>query len=263
MDPLISLLPDKILTHIEVLWTFWLVLTRYTAFFILVPGIGMGIGGMVVRMPAAIVFASVSVRPGHYAEIPSDMIMMASQLFSEVVVGALIGMIPLLVVSGAQAAGHMATTSMGLNGAQLFDPTANAAVPDLARIYGDLTTALFLVLGGHYGAIGLLAGLGETIAPGTFMISERTVGVIIDRSGHIFEVGIMLAAPVIVALLLTNFLMGLVSKAVPAVNIFVVSFPLTIGIGLILTMLAMPEAFAYLQRELASLDNAWLSALNR
>ena len=263
MDPLIAFFPEKILSHIEVAWTFWLLLTRFVAFFLLIPGLGMGAGGMAIRMPAAIVFSAVSLRPDHYAEVPPNMILMAAQVLSEMVVGALIAMVPLLVVSGAQAAGHMATTSMGLNGAQLFDPTANAAVPDLARIYGDMTTAIFLVLGGHYGAIGLLSGLGETMTPGTFLISERSIGVMIERSGHVFEVGIMLAAPVIVALLMTNFLMGLVTKAVPTVNIFAVSFPLTIGIGLTLSMLALPEVFAYLNRELSGLDTAWLAALNR
>jgi flagellar biosynthetic protein FliR len=64
----------------------------------------------------------------------------------------------------------------------------------------------------------------------------------------------MIAAPVIVALLLTNFVMGLISKAVPTVNIFIISFPLTIGIGFFLTMFALPEVAYFLQREMMELE---------
>ena len=62
----------------------------------------------------------------------------------------------------------------------------------------------------------------------------------------------MLSAPVMVALLLTQFVMGLISQAVPTVNIFIVSFPLTIGIG---PCRAFPAGVVHYSRaELSRLD---------
>jgi flagellar biosynthesis protein FliR len=69
----------------------------------------------------------------------------------------------------------------------------------------------------------------------------------------------MIAAPVIVALLLTNFVLAIISKAVPTVNIFIISFPLTVAVGLGLSTLALPEAGHYISRQFVRLE-ALLSA---
>jgi flagellar biosynthesis protein FliR len=54
---------------------------------------------------------------------------------------------------------------------------------------------------------------------------------------------------VVVALLLTNFVLGIISKAVPTVNVFIISFPLTIGVGLTISIIALPEVAVFLERE--------------
>ena len=66
----------------------------------------------------------------------------------------------------------------------------------------------------------------------------------------------MISAPVIVALLLTNFVLAIISKAVPTVNIFIVSFPITVAVGLGISILALPEAGHYLARQYTRLE--WL-----
>jgi flagellar biosynthesis protein FliR len=65
----------------------------------------------------------------------------------------------------------------------------------------------------------------------------------------------MVSAPVMVALLLTQFVMGIISRAVPTVNIFIMSFPLTIGIGMVITVLALPEVMRYVTNQYSSTDN--------
>ena len=71
----------------------------------------------------------------------------------------------------------------------------------------------------------------------------------------------MVSIPVIVALLLTQFVMGLISRTVPTVNIFIVSFPLTISIGLVVTVLAMPDIMVFIRREFAGLEGTLLALL--
>ena len=77
-----------------------------------------------------------------------------------------------------------------------------------------------------------------------------------QRSADVFMYGLLFASPVVVALLLTNFVMGLVSKAVPTVNIFIVSFPLTIGIGLILSLLMIPELMQANEKMITSTESS-------
>ena len=180
---------------------------------------------------------------------------MAIQLLSEMILGAVIGIIPILIVAGAQSAGHVASGTMGLNGAQLIDPTTQANLPDLARIYGDIAILMFLLVDGHHVAIYQLSGMESNIRPGSFVLGATGISTLVDQSAAIFHMGVMIAAPVIVALLLTNFVLAIISKAVPTVNIFIISFPLTIGVGLGLSMLALPEAGHYISRQFLGLQD--------
>jgi flagellar biosynthetic protein FliR len=77
---------------------------------------------------------------------------------------------------------------------------------------------------------------------------------LIDQSAAIFHIGVMIAAPVIVALLLTNFVLAVISKAVPTVNIFIISFPLTVAVGLGISVVALPEVGHYLARQFTRLE---------
>lgn len=248
------MLPQLALERIDVAWTFVLLLTRHIAFLMIAPGVGGGLTGIFLRYPAAIVFSVAAFRMSGVVPLPGDLGAMTLQLLSEMVLGALIGLIPILIVSGAQTAGHIASGTMGLNGAQLVDPTTQSNLPDLARIYGDLAIVIFLLVGGHHVAIYQLAGLEGSIRPGSFIISDIGVNTLIDQSAAIFHIGVMIAAPVIVALLLTNFVLAIISKAVPTVNIFIISFPLTIGVGLGISLLALPEAGQYISQQFLRLE---------
>jgi len=254
--------PQLLLQRLDVGWTFILLLMRHVTFLMITPGIGGGIAGIALRYPAAIVLTFAAFRMSGVIPVPADMITMALQLSAEMILGAVIGMIPILIVSGAQTAGHLASGTMGLNGAQLIDPTTQASLPDLARIYGDLAIVIFLLVGGHHVAVYQLAGLEGTIRPGSFIVSAQGISTLVDQSAAIFHIGVMIAAPVIVALLLTNFVLAIISKAVPTANIFIISFPLTVAVGLGLSILALPEAGHYIARQYTKLEALFSAVIN-
>jgi flagellar biosynthetic protein FliR len=236
-------------SNLDVMWTFLLLLTRFMAAIVLLPGVGMGPGGVVVRYPAMVILALTALITSPRATLPPDMVMMGAQIISEALLGAALAMIPHMLISGVQVAAQLSSTSMGLGASQLFDPTTNVTVPDIARLMSDLVVVLFLLLGGHYVIIHAVAGMGGVIVPGTFVVGATTVSELVSRSADIFRIGVMVAAPVLVALLLAQFVLGLISRAVPTVNVFIVSFPLTIGIGLLLLILALPDVVTFMRGE--------------
>lgn len=242
-------LTEQLLSRLEYAWTFLLLSMRYMVFFMLVPGLGGGITGLALRYPATLILALVSFNAASLAVVPPNAAAMVMQMVCEVCFGGVVALVPLLIISGAQVAGHVASGTMGLNGAQLFDPTSQAPLADLSRIYSDLAVLVFLLIGGHYVAISELSGIASVIKPGSFMLSAGGLETLINQSARVFQVGALIAAPVIVALLLTNFVMGIISKAIPTLNIFVVSFPLTIGVGFAISIIALPEVGVLLERE--------------
>ena len=62
-------------------------------------------------------------------------------------------------------------------------------------------------------------------------------------------VAFKIGAPVIIALLLTNVALGVLSRAIPQMHVFFVSHPLTIAIGLI-SLAASLQVTAYLLEKL-------------
>jgi flagellar biosynthetic protein FliR len=243
-------------------WTFMLLATRYSVMMMFVPGIGLGSHGMFIRGAGIMTMVWASMLASPIAALPENLWMLGAGLCSEAMLGLAIGLIPTMVVAGVQTAATLSSTTMGLGAAQLIDPTLGTAVPSLARLLGDLTIILFLLMGGHYVVIYVTSGLGGTLVPGSFFVSEQSIELLMNRSADIMSVAIMISAPVIVALLLTQFVMGLITKAVPTVNIFIVSFPLTIGIGLILTGLSLPDIMVFLEREIAGIENSLIALVS-
>lgn len=211
-----------------------------------------------VRMPAVLVLAFTAMRSGNYAEVPANGGLLVMQASCEFLFGMVIGLVPLLIIAGVQTAAQLASTSMGFGAGALMDPSTGAPVSDLGRICGDLSIIMFLMIGGDHVTIHALSGLAGDVQIGSFLPGEISANLLIERTGHIFYVGMMVAAPVIVALLLTQFVMGLITRAVPTVNIFIISFPLTIGIGLVLTVLALPDIMVFVRREITGIEETLL-----
>lgn len=242
--------------RLDVVWTFFLLCSRYTGLFLLMPGIGGGPMGIYIRYPAILVLSAVSLDMELIGAMPDNWAILAAQITTELLFGFAMGMIPLMIVSGVQLAGHMSSTAMGLGAGNLMDPTLGVMVTDISRILGDLAIVLFLMMGGHYVMIYAVSGVGQGLVPGSLLLTSGSGDLLISLSADIFRAGVMMSAPVVVALLLTQFVMGLITKAVPTVNVFVMSFPLTIGIGLVLTVLSMPEIYALLRTQFNEMPRA-------
>lgn len=231
----------ELANRLDVVWTYLLLMVRFTSLLTILPGIGAGERGLLVRVPAIAVLAAVCLPMQHFTPVPSDWGVMILSVASEVCVGFLLGVVPLLIVAGVQMGAQISSTTMGLGVGNLIDPTLGVTTTDLSRILGDLAVIVFLVVGGHRAIILAASGLNEALPVGQFLITEDVVGAFVDHAARIFRLGLIISAPVMVALLLTNFVMALIARAVPTVNIFIVSFPLTIGIGLILVMLSLRD----------------------
>jgi flagellar biosynthetic protein FliR len=260
-DEAIQKIPELLLANLDVGWTLLLLMTRFTALVMVMPGIGGGLGGLAVRYPAIVLLAFAAIGTVKPTPVPPDIAVMMAQFLSEFVLGCAVATVPLLLVTSAAMAGQIASNSIGLNGAQMFDPTTSTPMSDLSRIYSDLTVLLFLLMNGHHVVIGHVAGLGKEIQPGQFFLSAPGVESLIVVTAHVFEFGVMIAAPVIVALLLVNFVMGLLSKMVPSFNVFMMTFYITIAIGFGLSFLALPELVAYMGRRMMQLDPLILAVI--
>jgi flagellar biosynthetic protein FliR len=84
------------------------------------------------------------------------------------------------------------------------------------------------------------------VPPASFHVNGAVLDRLVRLTAEMFLIGLKAGAPVMVALLLGTVAFGLVARAVPQMNIFVVSMPLNIGLGLVFFGLSLPHLAGYL-----------------
>jgi flagellar biosynthetic protein FliR len=107
----------------------------------------------------------------------------------------------------------------------------------------QLALVLFLVIGAHRAflsslleSFALIPALGfPRLAPGWTSLAAD----IASFSGQMLAAGVQLAAPVMIALLLTELFFGIVNRAAPQINVFFLSMPVKVALGLLVVLFAL------------------------
>ncbi len=163
----------------------------------------------------------------------------------EIITGLLIGMVSNFIFYGVELAGQFLGIQMGFSIAQVMDPSMEEQVSIISQLQYLFATLIFLTFNGHHF---LLEGLQQTfqaIPLGGVHLPSGIFALFVKLSGEIFVAAIKIAAPVMAALLISEVALGIIARTVPQMNIFLVGFPLKIGIGLIGLALTLPM-FAYI-----------------
>jgi flagellar biosynthetic protein FliR len=79
--------------------------------------------------------------------------------------------------------------------------------------------------------------------------------VILTLLGKACVIAIQLAAPVSIALLLATLVLGVIARLVPQLNVFMLSFPATLGLGMVMLALALPAVMGGIQLAFGQLGN--------
>lgn len=165
----------------------------------------------------------------------------------EAVVGLALGMSIRALVAGAELAGHVAGFQMGLSYAALVDPQSGARNNVVASLYASLATIAFLGVDGHHALLGVLVRSYEWLPPGQWHLAGGGMAALVRLLGLIFMLGIQLAMPVVVVLMMVEILLGVVSRAAPALNLMVIGFSVRVAVGLLVLaagISVVPDAIA-------------------
>ncbi|MCS7082784.1 MAG: flagellar biosynthetic protein FliR [Bacteroidetes bacterium] len=176
----------------------------------------------------------------------------------EFLVGLCLGFAGRLLFEGIRMAGDFAGVQIGLGLANVFDPTAQEQGNVLAQFWFLLATLMFLLLDGHHLYMRALSfsfaliPLGGAVMPDTGLFLRLATGM--------FAIGLQLAAPFWVVMLLLDALMALYSRLAPQSNIFLLSLSLKVLVGLLLAWLLVPMLFQAIPLVLERLDD-WLERI--
>ncbi len=164
--------------------------------------------------------------------LPLDLWGFLWRVIPEALLGLSLGLMVRLIFAGVQLGGQLLGFQMGFGVAQVLDPVTGAEAPVLAQMAYLVAILLFLLLDIHHY---FLLALGEGIKafpPGSLRLSPGLFEELVRQGGLIFRLSLKILAPVLAILLLIQIALGIVSRFVPQINVMIVSFPLTIGVGL-------------------------------
>lgn len=150
----------------------------------------------------------------------------------ELIVGTFLGFVVVAAFAAVRGAGELVGAEMGLSMSALLDPTTGRVTPVVATLYQTIAGLIFLAVGAHRWVVAGLARSFERIPVGTFEIGPDPATGVVQLLRGLFEAGITLGAPVLVAMFLVTVVMGLLSRAVPQLNVLDVGFALRVALAL-------------------------------
>lgn len=189
------------------------------------------------RLGLAVCFAA-ALAPGIAAGLPLGSVslswqMLVTEAVRSLAVGAMLGFTVNLVFIAVRFAGSVAGMQIGFAIVNSFDPMSNSQVSVISQMYYLMAVLIFFASGAHQILVTAMFQSCLVVPPFASLSPSGGAWQILQEYGSIFTLGLRIAAPVVVVLLLVSASMGIIVKTVPQINVLVVGFPIKIAVGLI------------------------------
>lgn len=241
---------------------FFLVLARIAPLFIVAPLFssrmlpprvrGLAAVGLTVGM------APLATKGEH---VPLEVWGLAGLVAKELLVGLAFAFAIGVLFAAVTVAGSLIDTLIGFSFGSLVDPITGTQSSVLQQAYSLVGVMIFIAIGGDAWVI---QGLHRTydLVP---LLEEPALGSLVGgvqaAFTQIFAAALELAAPVVLAILITDAAMGVVAKVVPQLNVFQVGFPAKVAVGLLIIGVSLPFAAGWIADELQRSVGAALQSL--
>lgn len=220
-----------------------LALVRIVAMVGLMPVLGSNSVPRTARIGLALAFTACifpTLTP-HTAKLPGDLFGYAGLALRELAVGLLAGWAFSMVFQVMEIAGAMIDLQAGFSMVELFDPTTGESTHLFGQFLGICATVSFMAGGGFSHLVGALAESFRTIPLAQVHLdAATTVPVAISMTGNAFYLGLQMAGPVLMALLMLSIVMAIVSRIMPGMNTWILAMPLQVVTACLVTAVSLP-----------------------
>jgi flagellar biosynthetic protein FliR len=155
---------------------------------------------------------------------PRNLIDFGLMVMAETLIGLTLGLGVMVLFSAFQLTGQMIGQLSGMSLGDVFNPGFNDNMPLFSHLLYLVTLAAYMLIGGHRLLLGGLLDTFQTLPPGSAIVAPETERLFANLMTESFELGIRAAAPATIALLLATLVLGMVSRALPQLNILALGF---------------------------------------
>lgn len=223
---------------------FMLILVRIIGFLIFMPVIGGNNGIAMVKIGLAMALAGIIFTSGNVKDVVYVNSIMGyfMLIVKEFFIGFIISYIVFFVFNTVYFSGHITDQQIGYSMANVFDPMTNTQVPITGNLYYFSLCVLFILNRGHHMIISTIFYSYKSLPIGQAYIvgNDGLFYGIINIMVEFFKIGFLFALPIIGVILVMDIALGVLVRAVPKMNVFVVGMPLKVIAGLIALWIIVP-----------------------
>ena len=196
--------------------------------------------------------------PETWAALPTSTAGVIAAAGAELVLGALFAFALECAFAAFQFGGQLLDSQIGFGIANLIDPVTRAQSPLLGVALNMFALMLFFSLDAHHLVVrGMMWSL-QAVPPGLANPSIDPVAVI-SQFGTVFTTGLQMVAGVSVLILLLDLGIAAMSRTMPQMNVFIVSIPLKVLVGIVVLALSLPYMMAAIERSFSDVFRFWES----
>jgi len=234
---MITLTGGQIVDFVQsVLWPF----LRAIGLFLVAPVFGAAVVPARIKVILALMLGFLIAPMAHSSTVVEplgiEMMLLAA---NQILIGVGMAFVVQVIFEALTLAGQTIASTMGLGYATLLDPQRGVSIPVVSQFMLILGLLLFLSLDGHLAVIQLLVESFQWMPVGQIAFPSSASHGIALWGGKIFESGLMIGLPAIVALIIVNLALGVVSRAAPALNLFAIGFPVGLAVGFLVLLVSL------------------------
>ncbi|MEA2442257.1 MAG: flagellar biosynthesis protein FliR [Thermoleophilaceae bacterium] len=231
--------------------SFFLVLARVGPLFVVAPLFSSKMIPLRARGVAAVALAvglsPIALKDG---KLPTDALSLAGLVGKEALVGFAFAFAISVLFAAVSVAGSFLDTLIGFSYGGLVDPVNGNQSSVLSQLYTLVGVMVFLAIGGD---TWMIQGLGKTYDL-VGLTDLPSIGTMVGGAQHtfatIFVSAVEIAAPVLIALIITDAGFGVVSRVMPQLNVFAVGFPAKILVGFLIVAASLPFVAGWIGNQL-------------
>lgn len=233
-------MPELGLLGAQWLPAFILVLTRVSGLFIFAPIFSSRLMPMRVRLLLALALTLAALPSQVAMPLPTDIVALAALAIKELVIGSAMGFSVAVVIAAVQVAGALVDMQGGFAFANVVDPMQGTQISVLGQVYSLLGSGVLMVTGGHLVIVAGLVQSFQVVPIDQLPAFDRLLPATIESATGLLASALVIAAPVVVTLVLTDVAVGFLARLAPAMNIFGIELPAKIIALLALLAATMP-----------------------
>jgi flagellar biosynthetic protein FliR len=234
-------------------YAFFLVLARITPLFVIAPVFSSALLIPQVRSVLAVALAlGLTPLAEHGQTIPTGVFPLAGLLVENLLVGFGLAYTLACVYGAIQGAGVFADAFGGFSFGSMIDPVNGNPGGAMTNLYTMIGLAFFLVIGGDAWTLRGLAATFNAVPIADSVQVRPLVNEAAAAFASMFVGAVEIAAPVMLAIMVTDIAFGMVSKVVPQISVFSIGFTLKVGVTLLIVAVSLPFVANWVTGELNS-----------